>query len=81
MQGVSAITAIGVVGHRKFVTGLASFLQNPIDAVKLLDKAPSLSYRYQNILIEMREIADEAAKNKKNWARRCGPSPISCAGR
>jgi hypothetical protein len=73
MQAVSALLAIGPIGHLKFAAGLASFLRDPQGAIKLLSQAPSLSYRYQNIMIEMREIADEVAKNKKNFALRTLP--------
>jgi hypothetical protein len=66
-QMVSALAAIAEIGHPAFVKGLVSFFSNPKGALALMAKAPALNNRYQNILLEMREVQDKLLRQKGRW--------------
>jgi hypothetical protein len=73
MQLSSGAAAVIEVGHRKFATGLMSFLSNPRAAIALLERAPSLSYRYQNLVLELKEVADLVEKQRGKWGNNLLP--------
>ncbi len=73
LQLSSALAAIASVGHRSFASGLVSFFKDPGAAISLMERAPSLDNRYQNILIDMREVQDQLLRQKGKWYDRLLP--------
>ena len=67
VQLTSTFAAIQKVGHIEFVKGLASFWRDPVGSIQLLNKALSLRNRYQNIMLEMKEVQDLIRLQQTRW--------------